>query len=810
MLRHYIKIAWRSLVKQKGLAFINIAGLSIGLACFILFLLYAVHEFGYDRFHTNAANIYRVYIWYDGVNGNEPGGSTYLPMPLGPAMKQDLPGVENAIRLREPWGESFVRVDGNVTRSQISFTDPEFFSVFSFPLLQGNTLTALQDLHNVVLTEETAQQLFGSKDPIGKTLDIKVEDEFVPFTVTGVAKNVPSNSTIRFKILGNFNYLPTTKSGAGAVNNWHRSAYQTYVQLKPGSTLPADRAKLFAFRKKYNSDEEAEARKSGWKGKELPIWYGLQPLQSMHTDLRFEDGAVPPVAAKTIWILLGIAAGVLLIACINFTTLAIGRSAGRSKEIGVRKVIGGTRNSLVFQFFSEAILLTVFSAIIGFILAWFLLPFFNRLSDRELHFSLAQFPELLWLVAGLVLVVGLLAGCYPALVLSGFKPVEVLKTKIKLGGSNLFTRSLVTLQFVLSAGLIISTIIILQQLHFMQSHHPGFDKENVIMVDANEMDTKRIYPLFRQEMSVNPEIAGVAASELGLGEGTGWSMSGFEYNGKHRQVVEYFIDNNYLKVLGMKLLAGRNFDPAIASDTITSVIVNESMVSDFGWTVENAVGQPLKGYSEKFTPVVIGVVKNFNYSSFTKKIEPQLFHQFADYQPYRFFVRIKPGNPAKAIAAIESAWKKIVPSFPLKYSFLDESLNRFYHSEARWSSIVGWAGGISIFLACLGLLGLTMLSIVNRTKEIGIRKVLGATVINITTLLSKDFVKLVLVALVIASPLAWYFMNKWLEGFAYRIQISWLVFLLCGVAAVVIALAVISFQAIKAAVANPVTSLRTE
>lgn len=808
MLRHYFKIAWRNLVKQKGLAFINIAGLSIGLACFILFLLYAVHEFSYDRFHANAANIYRVYIWYNGVNGNEPGGSTYLPMPLGPAMKQDLPGIENSIRLREPWGESFVRVDGNVTRSEISFADPAFFSVFSFPLQQGNAATVLRDVHNVVLTAETAQQLFGNKDPIGKTIDIKVEEAFVPFTVTGIAKNVPSNSTIRFKMLGNFNYLPMTKSGAGAVNNWHRSAYQTYVQLQPGSTLPTDRAKLFAFRKKYNGDEEEEARKKGWKGKELPIWYGLQPLPSMHTDLRFEDGTVPPVAATTIWILLGIAAGVLLIACINFTTLAIGRSAGRSKEIGVRKVIGGTRRSLVFQFFSEAILLTILSAVVGFILAYFLLPFFNQLSDREIRFSLAQFPELLWLIAGLVLVVGVLAGCYPALVLSGFKPVEVLKTKIKLGGSNFFTRSLVTLQFVLSAGLIIATIIILQQLHFMQSHHPGFDKENVVMVDANEMDTKKNYPLFRQEMAAHPEIVGVAASELGLGEGTGWSMSGFEYNGKHKQVFEYFIDDHYLNVLGMKLLAGRNFDPAIASDTVNAVIVNESMVRDFGWTVDHAIGQPLTGYSEKMTPVVIGVVKDFNYSSFTKKIEPQLFNQFSDYQPYRFFVRIKPGNPAKALAAIESAWKKIVPAFPLKYSFLDESLNRFYHSETRWSSIVGWAGGISIFLACLGLLGLTMLSIVNRTKEIGIRKVLGATVVNITTLLSKDFVRLVLIAFFIASPLAWYCMNKWLEGFAYRIHISWLVFLLCGVAAVAIALAAISFQAIKAAVANPVSTLR--
>jgi putative ABC transport system permease protein len=810
MIKHYFKIAFRNLAKQKVLAFINISGLSIGLACFILFLLYSVNEFSFDRFHKNSANIHRVYIWYDAINGNEPGGGTYLPMPLGPAMKQDLPGIENYIRLRDSWSESFVRVNNKVMRSEFSFADPEFFSVFSFKLKSGNIKTALKDLHSVVLTEETSKNLFGRQNPVGKIIEIKVEDKFQPFTVTAVAEDIPSNSSIHFKILGNFNFLATTSSGARSVDNWRLSAYQTFVKLKPGSNLPYNRNLLLAFRKKYNAEEEAEIRKNGWKGKELPIWYGFQPLRSMHTDIRFGGAKIPSIAPKTIWILLSIATGVLLIACINFTTLAIGRSAGRSKEIGVRKVIGGTKASLVFQFLAEALLLTVISALTGFLLAKILLPFFNQLSDRQLRFSFTQFPELLWMITALILVVGLLAGSYPALVLSTFKPVEVLKTKIKLAGSNVFTKSLVTVQFILSAGLIICTIIIIQQLRFMRSKNPGFNKENVIMVDANEMDTKKIYPLFKQELANHPEIIGVASSELGLGEGTGWSMSGFEYNGKHRQVYEYFIDHDYLNVMGMKLLAGRNFDPNIAADTVRSIIVNEAMARDFGWTVENAVGQQIKGYREDMTPVVIGVVKDFNFSSFSRKIEPQLFHQYASYLPYKFFVRIKPGDPSNALAAVQSAWKMIVPEYPVKYSFLDEDLDRFYKAEARWSNIVGWAGGISIFLACLGLLGLTMLSAVNRIKEIGIRKVLGATITNITALLSKDFLKLVLISLVVASPLAWYFMNKWLEGFAYRINISWWIFLLVGVLSILIALITISFQAIRAALTNPVKSLRTE
>ena len=810
MIKHYFKIASRNLAKQKVLAFINISGLSIGLACFILFLLYALNEFNFDRFHKNSANIHRVYLWNDGMNGNEPGGGTYLPMPLGPAMKQDLPGIENYVRLRESWSESFVRVNNEVMRSEFSFADTEFFSVFSFKLKSGNIQTALKDLHSVVLTEETSKNLFGRQNPIGKIIEIKVEDKFQPFTVTAVAEDIPSNSSIHFKILGNFNFLATTSSGARSVDNWRMSGYQTFVKLKPGSTLPNNRNLLHAFMKKYHAEDEAEARKNGWKGQALPIWYGFQPLQAMHTDTRFGYGKISTIAPKTIWILLSIATGVLLIACINFTTLAIGRSAGRSKEIGVRKVIGGTKTSLVFQFLAEALLLTVISALSGFLLAKILLPFFNQLSDRQLRFSFTQFPELIWMMASLILVVGLLAGSYPAFVLSTFKPVEVLKTKIKLAGSNVFTKSLVTVQFILSAGLIICTIIIIQQLRFMRSKNPGFNKENVIMVDANEMDTKKIYPLFKQELTNQPEIIGVAGSELGLGEGTGWSMSGFEYGGKHRQVYEYFIDHDYLNVMGMKLLAGRNFDPNIPSDTVRSIIVNEAMVRDFGWTAENAVGQQIKGYREDMTPVVIGVVKDFNYTSFSRKIEPQLFHQYTSYMPYKFFVRIKPGDPSNALATVQSAWKKIVPEYPVKYSFLDEDLNRFYKAEARWSNIVGWAGGISIFLACLGLLGLTMLTAVNRIKEIGIRKVLGATVTNITALLSKDFLKLVLISLIVASPLAWYFMNKWLEGFAYRINISWWIFLLVGTLSVLIALITISFQAVKAALTNPVKSLRTE
>jgi putative ABC transport system permease protein len=811
MIKHYIKIALRNLGRQKGLAFINILGLSLGLACFTLFLLYAVNEFNYDRFHKNGDNIYRVYRWTEAMQGDPAAGDVYMPMPLGPALKQDLPDVENFVRFQESWGENYVRAENSISSNRISFADPQVFSVFSFKLKYGNPQSALQDLHSIVLTEEKAKQLFGNQNAVGKPIEIKFGDEFETFVVSAIAENIASNSSITFDMLGNYEYLATTENGKRSVNNWNRSSYITYLQLKPTSQLASEPERLLSFRRKYYPEEEAELRKQGyWEGKGAPVSYGMQSLRSIHTDTKIWGGDVAAVNPKTIWILLGIAGALLLIACINFTTLAIGRSASRAREIGIRKVVGSMRKQLVLQFLAEAILLTVLSVGFGLILSYFLLPWFNQLSGKELTLSFAQFPEMFWLLAGLTLLVGLLAGSYPALVLSGFRPLEVLKQKVKVGGSNLFTKSLVTFQFILSIGLIASTIIILQQINFMTSRNPGFSKENIVVVNASETDGKKIYPLFRQAALSEKGIAGIASSELSLGEGTGWSRSGFDYKGKLKQVFEYFIDEDYIPMMGMQLITGRNFNPSISDDTVSSVIVNEAMVKDFGWTIENAVGQQLKGYTENKTPVVIGVVKNFHFRPFKEEVMPQMFHQFADYSPYKFFVRIKPGNPAEALASLAAVWKKVEPVLPFKYNFLDENLEKFYQSEVRWGRILGWAGGISVFLACLGLFGLAALAAVNRTKEIGIRKVLGASVPAIVKLLSKDFMKLILIALVIAAPLAWYFMHKWLQDFAYRISIGWWIFLLAGTLGLLIAFLTISFQAIKAGVANPVKSLRTE
>ncbi|HZK65856.1 MAG TPA: FtsX-like permease family protein, partial [Puia sp.] len=510
-----------------------------------------------------------------------------------------------------------------------------------------------------------------------------------------------------------------------------------------------------------------------------------------------------------------IAAGILLIACINFTTLSIGRSASRAKEVGVRKVIGGSKKALVLQFLTESLLLAFLSTFIGLLVANLLLPYFNQLSGRQLSFSLAQFPQLTGLLAALVLMVGLLSGCYPALILSGFNAVDVLKAKIKLGGANLFTKALVTFQFVLSTGLIISAIIVMQQLRYMESRNPGFEKENVVQIKAlGVADTRPIFSMLKHELSGNPQIVRTASTDNGLGEREGMSFTGFEYYGKPIMVSQFYIDPDFIPTLGMRLLAGRNFDPAMASDTVNNIIINESMMNKLGWTPENGIGQSLKGY-ENFgvhNPKVIGIVRDFNYQDLTHSVEPLLFHQFAASKrnPWHFFVRIRAGDPSDALASIKSAWKKIAPDYPLKYSFLDEDLDRFFKSEARLSDIIGWAGGIAIFLACLGLLGLSALAVANRTKEIGIRKVLGASVSTIISLISKDFLRLVIAASLIATPITWWLMNRWLQEYAYRINIEWWVFGMSCSAIIFVALLTVCFQTTKAAITNPVKSLRTE
>lgn len=804
MLKNYFKTAFRSLVRNKSHAIINITGLATGIAIFILLLLYSVNELSFDRFHNNEKNIYCVYDYAKGRDGNSQ-YTAITAMPLGPTLKKDMPDVVDYARLKQMPDEGVMRVNTEIRNVKLSFADPQFFSLLTFPLKYGNASAVLKDPNSLVITSSKAKEIFGTDDVIGKTVELKVPTDFQPFIITAVAEDITANSSIRFDVMANFAFLQSTRFGT-MFNNWYTTSFRTFIQLRPGSSLPRDVARLAAFHHLYNGDDDAITKNT----KSL-VTYGLLPLRSIHTETRINDITdIESIQPKTIGIILSIATAILLIACINFTTLAIGRSAGRSKEVGVRKVIGVEKSQLIFQFLSEALLLSILSTIIALILVQLLLPYFDKLSGRNLQFSLSLYPEMSWLIVSIPLLVAIFSGIYPALLLSKFKPVDVLKNKIRLGGSNLFTKSLVTLQFALSAGLIVSTIIILQQTTYMSTKNPGFNKDNIVMVDAQQTDTRKNYPLFKQALTSDANVIDVASAETGLGEGSEFQDHGFMYNGTHKTVYEYLVDPDYINVLGMQLVAGRNFNVTNTDDTSTSVIINEAMMNDFGWTLNNVIGQPIKGYTNAKTPVVIGVVKNFNFKALTEKIQPQLFHRFAGHRTQTFFVRIKPGDPSNAIASMQRAWKSLAPDAPFKYSFLDDALNNFYIAEKHWSGIVGWAGGISILLACLGLFGLVSLSAVNRTKEVGIRKVLGASVPQVWLILSKDFLTLILLSLVVAFPLSWWFMNNWLQSFAYRISITPLVFAIAGMGVIAITLTTISIQSIKAAFANPVKSLRTE
>ncbi|TDW99070.1 ABC transporter permease [Dinghuibacter silviterrae] len=808
MIRSYLLIAWRNLAKQKVLSFINIFGLSIGVACFSLFLLYALNEFGFDSFHRNAKNIYRAYDDNAIYHKHLAGGSLFTPMPLGPAMKQDLSGVVDYTRFVQSF-ETFLHQGDVAKRENIAFADPSFFHIFSFHLKEGNPASALNGLHSLVVTEETAKRLFGNEDAMGKTIQMQVlGNAFEPFTVTGVAEDIPANSSISFNMLANFQVIETTAEGKGDIGNWDRSSFLTFVQLQPGSNLASDEKLLTAFRLKYLP----------YKGHAKPDFFALEPLTEMHTDTGFGFTArflrIPPVDPSFIWILLGIASGVLLISCINFTTLSVGRSAHRAREVGVRKAIGGRVGNLRRQFLTEAFLMTLVAFVLGYALAFFLLPFFNDYTGRNLSFSFERYPVLPWMTIGLIGVVTVLSGGYPAWMLSRFRAVDVLKSKLRFGGANGFTKSLVTLQFVLSTGLIIGAMVMVQQVHFMQSKDPGFAKENVVVIEARNIPgINNIYARFKQGLTAYPSIAGTASADNGLGDREGIAIRGYDYEDKSFEYHPFFVDPDFVPVLGMQITAGRNLSGAFSADTVHSVLINEAMVKALGWTPATAIGRQLKSLQSGDTaapPTVVGVVKDFHFQAMDQAIQPQLFHAFTGGMPYHFFVRIHPGDPSKALAAIQTEWDKAAPGYSLRYTFLDEDLDRYYIADVRLSHIIGWAGGISIFLACLGLLGLAMLSALNRTKEIGIRKVLGASLQVIVGLISRDFLRLVALAFLIATPLAWYVMHRWLEGYYYRIQLSWWVFALTGAGILGVAWITVALQAFKAARANPVKSLRVE
>lgn len=808
MIRNYLKIAFRNLWRNKGFSVINIFGLAIGIATCLIIMLFVTNELSYDRFNKKANDIVRI-SFRGNVQGQKMNESTVMA-PVAQTLKNDFPEVKEATRIRDHGTPKLMYADKSFREDHFAFVDSNFFRVFTLPLVQGDAATALREPNTVVITKAVAIKYFGKEDPMGKVISFK-DEKNSSFKVTGVIDKVPVNSHFHFDLFASMAGLPESREA-----NWMSSNFYTYLVLADGDDYQKLEAKLPAVVEKYIGPQMsdgtgmslAEFRKQG-----NDISFHLQRLTDIHLYADFSGDLSPSGDVKYVYIFGAIALFMLLIACINFMNLSTAGASKRSREVGIRKVLGSLKLELVRQFLLESVVITAIALMLAVVLMYLMLPVFNNLAGQNLSLNLSDHP---FLIPGLLLVMvltGLLAGSYPAFYLSSFKPVSVLKGKFVAGKRTIGLRSgLVVFQFFISIILIVSTIVVYNQLSYMRNKNLGYNKDQVLIVSNTWMLGKN-QEAFRQQLQGDPRVAGISGSRYlpaGSSDNNNFFLSPGLGSTQLTKTLRYEVDENYLNTLGIQLLEGRNFSKEFGMDSV-SVILNEAAVNAFGWKNETAVGETLSRTSkrgEKENYHVIGVIKDFHFRPFHERISPLVMVLAPD--PGNLIVKLKTKDAAGLIASIKRSWNDFGPEDPLTYSFLDERFENSYKAEQKIGVILGIFAGLTIFVACLGLFGLAKFTAGQRTKEIGIRKVLGASVSQVSSMLSKEFVKLVLVACVIAFPLAWWAMNKWLEEFAYRVSISGWVFVIAGAVALLIALFTVSFQAIKAAIANPVKSLRTE
>ncbi|MFN8348348.1 MAG: ABC transporter permease [Spirosomataceae bacterium] len=799
MILNYFKIAFRNFARNKVYSFINIAGLCIGLACAMLIMLYVKDEVSFDRFHKNATNIYRIARGQKGLKGYFEIGSTGFLQ--GPRFMQNVPGIK-----------SFVRVQGGVKdikkgtevqqQGGVLHVDSNFFSVLTFPLLAGDPKTCLTEPHSLVLSEDAAKKYFATTDVVGRVMMIKEDTAFVPYKVTAVAKRCPQNSSIQFTAL-----MPLIVSDADVkdTHNWFSLFLNTFVVLDEKANIQTVENQMQRF---YVADAKATfyemLKNDGGDPDQIPMGtYLLQPYLDIHlsTQLPAGNGLTNASNPMYSYLLSGIALFVLLIACINFVNLTIARSVKRAKEIGIRKVAGSDRKQLIVQFLGESFFLCTAAFLLAIGLVLLLLPLFNEFSNKALAISYLFDIKLITGYITLYFITGLLAGFYPALVLSGYNPVQTLYSRFQIAGKNYLQKSLVVLQFTLASFLIIATGIIYAQFNLLTKTDLGYDDNNLVIVNTNGLKNTDA-AAFKNELLKNPNIVGVSIKNAGnRGTGTKNFTDGTVF------FADETIDENYLPLLKIPLVAGRNFSKAFPADSAQSIIVNESFVKAAKW--KNPIGKTVQmlGNSNE-TYSVIGVVKDYHFAPLTQKITPQAFSLRGNYGAY--YIKIKPNTAAESLKWIQKTYQQLYPMNPYSYMFKNDENRRQYSAVKKWKEIILFSSILTIFISCIGLFGLSVLSVEKRTKEIGIRKVLGASVQQIITTLSGDFIKLVVFALIIASPLAYMAANKWLQNYPYRIEISWWLFASAEFLVIIIALFTISFHSIKTAISNPVKSLRNE
>jgi putative ABC transport system permease protein len=785
MLRNYLKIAYRNLTRYKAFTVINILGLAIGMACTILILLWVQDELSFDKFNKNANTIYRV------VEIQHYAGGTIFPVavtpdPLAKSLKDNYPEIENASRFN--YGREILRYNDKIFSEIIGFADPSFLKIFTYPLVNGNANDVLSDLHSIVLTEKSAQKYFGSEDPIGKTI---MMDDSLSLKVTGVLKDIPTNSSLRFDFLVPFDFL---KNLGRKLDEWGNNSFYTYVQLQPNAKISEVNKKIKDEIKKHNEGSVTDLE--------------LQQLLKIHLysagKYTADIGGLGNIEYVNIFSLVALI--VLLIACINFMNLSTARATKRAKEVGMRKVIGAERLQIVKQFYIESILFAFIALLMALAMSDLLLNAFNNLSGKEITLSSLGTTTIIGFIV-LTIFTGIIAGSYPAIYLSSFLPIKVLKSdKSVSGGGSFFRKVLVVTQFSLSLILIIGTLVISSQLDYIKNKDLGFKRENVIALNINKSISSNLETV-KNELEQNPKIISVAASSLNPMYVMN-STSGVDWEGKNEkdEILIHFLfsDRDLANTFKMKMVEGRFYSKDFGSDT-SSIVINEEAAKIIG--MKDPVGKTLTMWGDKLT--IIGVVKNFNFKPLDTKIEP-LVIRYTDNLLFSMFIRVKPGDLTGTIDYIKDVYKTFSPSAPFDYHFLDEDFDNLYRSETRMQTIFSYFAILAIIISCLGLFGLASYIAERRKKEIGIRKVLGANVFNLSYLLSLQFTKWVLISNLIAWPVAYFLMNRWLQDFAYRVDISFWLFPLAGLLVLVVALLTVLYQAIKAALVNPVKSLKYE
>jgi putative ABC transport system permease protein len=809
MIRNYLKIAFRNLWKNKTFSIINIVGLAVGLSCFLLITIYVIDELSFDKYNKKADRIYRVNS--DILFG---GNVLHLPMSsdmMGAALKKDYPQIEEYARIFTNSGNKLIK-KGNeyINEWGVANVDSTFFNVFTIPALSGDTRTALNEPNTVVISESAAKKYFNTTNVFGKTIETN-DNKNNLYKITAVVKDIPENSHFHF------DFFFSMKNVEYQWGQYLSHNFRTYLLLKKGTDYKAFEKNFSQYIDKYvlpqakqymNISSLDEFEKSGNK-----LQYSLIPVTKIHLYSKQSFELTASGNIQYVYIFSAVALFILLIACINFMNLTTARSANRAKEVGIRKVLGTERKNLVVQFLTESTLMVILSMLIAIIITYFTLPLFNGVAAKSMTLNILFSPFILPILIVLPFIVGLLAGSYPAFFLSAFRPIEVLKSKFKLAGNVSLRSTLVVFQFVTSIILIIGTIVVYRQLHYIQTKNLGFNKDQVLIInDAYALDKNT--DAFKNDLLQLPGvIAGTMSGYLPV------SSSARNDNTFSKEAVMdvknsfgmqmWSIDYGYLQTMGMQLTKGRNFSKEYGTDS-SAMIINETTAKILGY--DDPIGKKI--YENRgatglpVTYTIIGVVKNFNFETLRQPVGPLALVLGSSTWLASF--KVKPDNISSLLKNVESKWKTMAKGMPFSYRFLNDSFNEMYKDEQRVGKIALTFSILAVLIACLGLFGLATFIAEQRTKEIGIRKVLGASIQGIVRLLTKDFLKLVAVAAVIAFPVAWFVMNNWLQDFAYRINMSWWVFLAAGAMAAMIALFTISFQAIKAAIANPVKSLRTE